>query len=69
MAETKTQRSGILVILTALFAAFCGLWLLIGGVCYCFLGDAFGNSMTAAEVGEAKQIFLLLLLNITNSIN
>ena len=38
--------------------------LLIGGVCYCFLGDAFGNSMTAAEVGEAKQIFLLLLLNI-----
>lgn len=38
--------------------------LLIGGVCYCFLGNAFGNSMTAAEVGEAKQIFLLLLLNI-----
>lgn len=38
--------------------------LLIGGVCYCFFGDAFGNSMTAAEVGEAKQIFLLLLLNI-----
>lgn len=38
--------------------------LLIGGVCYCFLGDAFGNSMTATEVGEAKQIFLLLLLNI-----
>jgi quinoprotein glucose dehydrogenase len=32
MAETKTQRSGILVILTALFAAFCGLYLLIGGV-------------------------------------
>lgn len=38
--------------------------LLIGGVCYCFLGDAFENSMTATEVGEAKQIFLLLLLNI-----
>lgn len=38
--------------------------LLIGGVCYCFLGDAFGNSMSAAEVMEAKQIFLLLLLNI-----
>lgn len=38
--------------------------LLLGGVCYCFLGDAFRHSMSAAEVTEAKQIFLLLLLNI-----
>mgnify|MGYP001142620036 FL=1 len=41
MAETKTQRSGILVILTALFAAFCGLWLLIGGVWLVSLGGSW----------------------------
>jgi hypothetical protein len=41
MAETKTQRSGILVILTALFAAFCGLYLLIGGVWLVSLGGSW----------------------------
>ncbi len=38
--------------------------LLLGSVCYAFLGEVFGGSMTAAEVAEAKEIFLLLLLNI-----
>ena len=32
MAETKSQQSRLLVRLTALFAAFCGLYLLIGGI-------------------------------------
>ena len=32
MAETKSQRSRLLIMLTTIFAAFCGLYLLIGGV-------------------------------------
>lgn len=40
------------------------LALAIGVVCYGFLDIIFAGSMTEAEVVEAKQIFLLLLLNI-----
>lgn len=40
------------------------LALAIGFVCYGFLDDIFAGSMTVSEVNEAKQIFLLLLLNI-----
>lgn len=38
--------------------------LLVGGVCYKFLDVIFAGSMTLLEINEAKQIFLLLLLNI-----
>lgn len=38
--------------------------LLVGGVCYKFLDFIFAGSMTLLEINEAKQIFLLLLLNI-----
>ena len=40
------------------------LALAIGFVCYGFLDVIFAGSMTVSEVNEAKQIFLLLLLNI-----
>lgn len=36
----------------------------IGVFCYSFLDQAFAVSMTASELAEAKDIFLLLLLNI-----
>jgi Glucose dehydrogenase len=41
MAETNPQRPGLLVKLTALFAAFCGLYLLIGGVWLVSLGGSW----------------------------
>ena len=40
------------------------LALIVGGICYLFLDTAFGNSMTAAELMEAKDMFILLLFNI-----
>lgn len=40
MAETKSQQSRLPVTLTALFAAFCGLYLLIGGAWLVVLGGS-----------------------------
>ena len=41
MAETKSQQSRLLVTLTALFAAFCGLYLLAGGAWLVALGGSW----------------------------
>ncbi len=41
MAEIKTQQPRLLVTLTALFAAFCGLYLLIGGVWLAAIGGSW----------------------------
>lgn len=41
MAETKTQQSRLLVTLTALFSALCGLYLLIGGVWLVAIGGSW----------------------------
>ena len=41
MAETKTQRSRLLVTLTAAFAAFCALYLLAGGIWLVALGGSW----------------------------
>ena len=40
MAETKSQQLRLLVMLTTLFAAFCGLYLLIGGVWLVAIGGS-----------------------------
>ena len=39
--------------------------LAVGGICYLFLDTIFASSMSMAEIRESKDIFLLLLLNIT----
>ncbi|HBC83277.1 MAG TPA: hypothetical protein DC012_15300, partial [Escherichia sp.] len=41
MAETKARTSRVLVTLTALFAALCGLFLLIGGVWLVAVGGSW----------------------------
>lgn len=46
------------------YGAVTVLSLAVGGVCYGFLDVIFDSSMTLLEINEAKQIFLLLLLNI-----
>lgn len=54
----------ILAISVRGYGAVTVLALAIGFVCYGFLDVIFAGSMTVSEVDEAKQIFLLLLLNI-----
>lgn len=54
----------ILAISVRGYGAVTILALAIGFICYSFLDVIFAGSMTLSEVNEAKQIFLLLLLNI-----
>ena len=54
----------ILAISVRGYGAVTVLALAIGFICYGFLDVIFTGSMTVSEVDEAKQIFLLLLLNI-----
>lgn len=54
----------ILAISVRGYGAVTVLALAIGFGCYSFLDVIFAGSMTVSEVNEAKQIFLLLLLNI-----
>ena len=54
----------ILAISVCGYGAVTVLALAIGFVCYGFLDVIFAGSMTLSEVDEAKQILLLLLLNI-----
>ena len=48
MAETNTKQPRLLVTLTALFAAFCGLYLLIGGVWLVAIGGSLGTTRLRA---------------------
>lgn len=41
MAERKSQRPPLLVVLTVLFAAFCGLYMFIGGIWLITLGGSW----------------------------
>ena len=50
MAETNSKQPRLLVTLTALFAAFCGLYLLIGGVWLVAIG---GSGTTPLRAGYA----------------
>ena len=54
----------ILAISVRGYGAVTILALAVGFICYGFLDVIFAGSMTVSEVSEAKQIFLLLLLNI-----
>lgn len=61
------DRIGMENILAISMCCYCVITLLalgIGAVCYNFLDSIFAHGMTSAEIVEAKQIFLLLLINI-----
>lgn len=49
------------------YAAITALLLAAGGVLYFFLADIFAGSLSAAELAEAENIFLLLLFNVAIS--
>ena len=58
------EMENILAIVLCCYGAVMGVMLIAGGAVYTMLDAAFSGSMTAGEVAEAKDIFLLLLLNI-----
>ena len=73
MAETNHQRPGLLGRLTALFAAFCGLYLLIGGIWLVAIGGSWYYPIAGlvmlgitAQLWRAKRsalwLYALLLL-------
>ena len=59
-----TGMENILAISMRCYGIVTAFALIIGGVCYQFLDRIFARSMTLGELAEAKEIFLLLLLNI-----
>ena len=62
--KDRISMENILAISVRGYSAVTVLALAIGFACYGFLDVIFAGSMTVSEVDEAKQIFLLLLLNI-----
>lgn len=62
--KDRIGMENILAISVRGYGAVTILALAIGFICYWFLDVIFAGSMTVSEVSEAKQIFLLLLLNI-----
>lgn len=64
-----TGMENILAISMRCYGIVTALALLIGVVCYQFLDQIFARNMTLGELIEAKEIFLLLLLNIVISLS
>lgn len=62
--KDQVGMENILAIALRCYGAVMGVMLIAGGAVYTMLDAAFSSSMTAGEVAEAKDIFLLLLLNI-----
>lgn len=62
--KDRVGMENILAIALRCYGAVMGVMLIAGGAVYTMLDATFSDSMTAGEVAEAKDIFLLLLLNI-----
>lgn len=62
--KDKVGMENILAISMRGYGAVTVLALAVGGICYALLDRIFAGSMTATEIAESKDIFLLLLLNI-----
>lgn len=62
--KDRVGMENTLAIALRCYGAVMGVMLIAGGAVYTMLDAAFSGSMTAGEVAEAKDIFLLLLLNI-----
>lgn len=62
------HMENLLAVSLRLYGVAACIILLSGGICYSSLGIIFGQTMTEAELLSAKQLFLLLLFNITISL-
>ena len=65
----KISMENVLAISTRCYALITLILFIIGYICYLFLDDIFYNSMTSSEISSAKNIFILLLLNIVVTIS
>lgn len=61
----QLHMENLLAVSLRLYSVVAGIMLIVGGCCYLFLDEIFGNSMTNQELLSAKQMFLLLLFNVT----
>lgn len=59
------HMENLLAVALRLYGIVAGVMLAVGGSCYLFLDTIFGDAMTESELLSAKQLFLLLLFNIT----
>ena len=67
--KDKVGMENILAISLYGYGGATALSLLVGSICYWNLDGIFGASMTAGELQEARQMFLLLLFNIAVSLS
>ena len=67
--KDKIGMENILAISLYGYAGVMVLCLIVGGICYFNLDYIFGASMSAEELTEASQMFLLLLFNIAVSLS
>lgn len=65
----KVNMENMLAISSRCYAVITVILFVIGYVCYLFMDDIFYNSMTSSEISSAKDIFILLLLNIVVTIS
>lgn len=65
----KISMENVLAISTRCYAVITLILFIIGYICYLFIDDIFYNSMTSSEISSAKNIFILLLLNIVVTIS
>lgn len=65
----KVNMENVLAISSRCYAVITVILFIIGYTCYLFMDDIFYNSMTLSEISSAKDIFILLLLNIVVTIS
>ena len=65
----KISMENILAISTRCYAVITLVLSIVGYICYLFLDNIFYNSMTSSEISSAKDIFILLLLNMVVTIS
>lgn len=65
----KISMENVLAISTRCYILITLILFIVGYICYLFLDDIFYNSMTSLEISSAKNIFILLLLNIVVTIS
>lgn len=63
--QDQIHMENLLAVSLRLYGVVAGVMLAVGGCCYLFLDEIFGKSMTGQELLSAKQLFLLLLFNVT----
>lgn len=65
----KVNIENVLAISSRCYVVITVILFIIGYICYLFMDDIFYNSMTSSEISSAKDIFILLLLNIVVTIS